>query len=834
MCRRLLTWVAAALTAAALTVVPTAPATAATAAPWQGAAQLLQAPAAVLYLTQYDGAIHEPDGSGGARRIDEARWRDVYRYQAPVPAPTDYVKYPWSSTVYAVTFWSGDSTKWLWQALSLSQWQRAGSPAPRTAGWIAGSTYHRWATSDELFVRGADGVTHKLTYAEWQASGFRPYETRTNQGFQKLTWAADIAQMSSISAGQGKPITYPTWLGEGLPSPQQVRRFPGDEFSKDACRDAVMYAGPTMSRAVTYQEYVAAGAPQVRIDDPRPCAAPTVTSLAPSTGPSGGGTEVVITGTSFDKVTAVSFGTIPAASFTVDSTTRLRATSPAAMVGPATVRVTTSAGSSSGGTSTFTYTLAPPVVPAVKDVTGAITTDATWGPSRAGVYRVTGDLTVAAGVTLTLQPGTVVKVQAGRTIGVDGTIVAQGSAQSPIVITSERDDSHGGDTNGDGGATLPRPGDYVGLSVRGTGSLLTAHVRMAYAATAVAAQAADGSVPTLGLTDTAISQSTQCVRASGPVDATFSGSVRDCGIGVTADHAFDARGVDWGSTSGPFPYGTGIAVEGVSVRVAPWTGYSAPARPTVAAAQAPPTESVCADVVMVGARGSGEAPVAPSSTTPPVFEADASGFGSYNYVIASEMVQQIAASRPATSVKYLGVHYLALQTPAYDTSVSYPRFLASLFDGVDKLRQLVATESQRCPGSAFVLIGSSQGALVIDLMLDLVTQAEQRQRIVGVVLLADPGRTAASTETLWEGADRPAAAGVADVGGFWTDFYPGFDTPLPSWVAPRTISMCHQGDVACAFGPGASLDPHLSYTVAEMQALARWQSSRVVAALPRP
>ncbi|WP_183099847.1 IPT/TIG domain-containing protein [Nocardioides pelophilus] len=57
--------------------------------------------------------------------------------------------------------------------------------------------------------------------------------------------------------------------------------------------------------------------------------APTVTGIAPSSGPLAGGTEVVITGTGFAGTTRVSFGsTGQATSFTVDSDTQITAVSP--------------------------------------------------------------------------------------------------------------------------------------------------------------------------------------------------------------------------------------------------------------------------------------------------------------------------------------------------------------------------------------------------------------------------------------------------------------------------------------------------------------------------
>ena len=56
--------------------------------------------------------------------------------------------------------------------------------------------------------------------------------------------------------------------------------------------------------------------------------APTVTGLAPSAGPAGGGTTVTISGTDFIGVSAVTFGANPATSFTVVNATTITAVAP--------------------------------------------------------------------------------------------------------------------------------------------------------------------------------------------------------------------------------------------------------------------------------------------------------------------------------------------------------------------------------------------------------------------------------------------------------------------------------------------------------------------------
>ncbi|MBI3553689.1 MAG: right-handed parallel beta-helix repeat-containing protein [Elusimicrobia bacterium] len=73
---------------------------------------------------------------------------------------------------------------------------------------------------------------------------------------------------------------------------------------------------------------------------------------------------------------------------------------------------------------------------------------------------------------LTLQPGVIVKLLSTPSIisqitGQEGAIIAQGTQNQPVVFTSLKDDSFGGDTNVDDGATSPAPGDWTNLSLSG-------------------------------------------------------------------------------------------------------------------------------------------------------------------------------------------------------------------------------------------------------------------------------------------------------------------------------------------------------------------------------
>jgi IPT/TIG domain len=87
---------------------------------------------------------------------------------------------------------------------------------------------------------------------------------------------------------------------------------------------------------------------------------PDVVSILPTSGPTAGGTSVVITGTDFTGATAVTFGGVAAASFTVDSSTQITAVTPALTAGAKDVSVTTPYGTDTlvGAFTASAFTLA--------------------------------------------------------------------------------------------------------------------------------------------------------------------------------------------------------------------------------------------------------------------------------------------------------------------------------------------------------------------------------------------------------------------------------------------------------------------------------------------
>lgn len=135
--------------------------------------------------------------------------------------------------------------------------------------------------------------------------------------------------------------------------------------------------------------------------------APVITSLSPDHGASTGGTSVVITGTDFTDVTSVNFGSHPAASFVVNSSTQITAVTPSTGYGTSTVGVvvsTADGGPSNASNYTFDgitipndlVTVSYEITQPTADPTGGLlhkvliscSTDDVLPPASGGVMRV--------------------------------------------------------------------------------------------------------------------------------------------------------------------------------------------------------------------------------------------------------------------------------------------------------------------------------------------------------------------------------------------------------------------------------------------------------------
>jgi subtilase family serine protease len=101
---------------------------------------------------------------------------------------------------------------------------------------------------------------------------------------------------------------------------------------------------------------------------------------------------------------------------------------------------------------------------------GTLTADQTWG--YVGLpYHLTTNISVPANIRLNLGPGTLFRMAPGAFFAVSGTLLAPGTEQAPIILTADKDDTAGGDSQHDGmlGASAPAKGDWESL-IFGPGS----------------------------------------------------------------------------------------------------------------------------------------------------------------------------------------------------------------------------------------------------------------------------------------------------------------------------------------------------------------------------
>jgi hypothetical protein len=417
---------------------------------------------------------------------------------------------------------------------------------------------------------------------------------------------------------------------------------------------------------------------------------------------------------------------------------------------------------------------------------GAISHNETLSTEDALVYVLACNVTLEHGATLTVQPGTVVKAGSGTFMSVNGSLQVTGSASEPVTFTSIEDDSVGGDTNGDGSATSPLPGDWRGIIVGGKGSASFLHATLQYASTALKA----GENVEVTIHESSILQSTH---------------------GISAVTFVEATRVNWGSPSGPSPIGTGTPVQG-EVLVTPWVGYVEPPKPHRPPPPHAPDETTCKNVMFIGARGSGEAPAL-------------GGFDPANELNnMGERVREVERGFEQTlQGAGLQVRPVALRYPALSTSgLSIPSlvddyevfkpYLENIWEGVYTLQETLAIEEARCPSEKVVLVGYSAGALVIHLALGELAGSPliSPSRIAAIVLISDPTGVG-SEDVIKDGTASPNADGI------YTKIFGA--PPIPAGLTGRTITICDYHDLVCAPGIGSNESVHASYSQAELEPL---------------
>lgn len=198
-----------------------------------------------------------------------------------------------------------------------------------------------------------------------------------------------------------------------------------------------------------------------------------------------------------------------------------------------------------------------------------------------------------------------------------------------------------------------------------------------------------------------------------------------------------------------------------------------PGSPSPAQADARVTTARCADLVVLGARASGQRLTGANRE-----------MGTEVYAMARDAVSRLSGRH---SVRYAGLPY-----PAVPTSRGTSAYEASVREGVGMLRTRLVRLLRACPRTKVALAGFSQGAHVVHRSLaGLRLTPGQTRRVVAVGLVADPTYNARS------GHAHQVRYGVT---GRRLDGLLGPGRALRPRLAARTIDFCHPDDMICSFG----------------------------------
>lgn len=179
------------------------------------------------------------------------------------------------------------------------------------------------------------------------------------------------------------------------------------------------------------------------------------------------------------------------------------------------------------------------------------------------------------------------------------------------------------------------------------------------------------------------------------------------------------------------------------------------------------TSSRCADVVVIGARGSTQDP-----------DRNA-GLGTEVRRTTRELVR-LLHERSGATVRVEAIRYDAAQAP---TLAAYRQHTA---DGAAQMTSRLRALAAECADSRFALIGFSQGAQVVH-GASASMPASLARRVAVSAMIADPLTDPADPIHRWSYADRPTA-GHGRLGS---------GPPIDPDLRSAAISLCVAGDEIC-------------------------------------
>ncbi|WP_051215129.1 cutinase family protein [Granulicoccus phenolivorans] len=149
-------------------------------------------------------------------------------------------------------------------------------------------------------------------------------------------------------------------------------------------------------------------------------------------------------------------------------------------------------------------------------------------------------------------------------------------------------------------------------------------------------------------------------------------------------------------------------------------------------------EQPCADLLFVGARGSGEqAPYGPTVTT---VRDQLVGQTAAPQGTPTGTVRQVYLDYPATAPQVLLT--LGLDKLLFNDPLPANAYTDSVATGVTRLSEVLADSRARCPGERWVLAGFSQGAQIVNEVIAGLPGTEGTDRLAGAVLVGNPAHYA--------------------------------------------------------------------------------------------
>lgn len=183
-----------------------------------------------------------------------------------------------------------------------------------------------------------------------------------------------------------------------------------------------------------------------------------------------------------------------------------------------------------------------------------------------------GYMNIVEGVSVTFAPGTVVKMDFLGDLWVSGNLNMQGSSSNPVIITSIKDDSVMGDTNGDGNLSSPDVFNTSGIKFFASSTANISHTVFKNVRIGLTNEGGDLSLESVKIDN---SVQTGIYHRSGELQVNNSEILSINGLISESLDKVDATNNWWGNSSGPrdagtsTPSGTGSLVSG-NINYTPW------------------------------------------------------------------------------------------------------------------------------------------------------------------------------------------------------------------------------------------------------------------------